>query len=215
MQACCPHNLGPSLLRGHPETWAWPLHPHFLAPALLLQGQPGAPSSRKPTGNTSTLHKKGVLLAAPGPKTVDSRPSAFSTQDSGFSLVLPCLSFPLWEVGKEFAPTGVETEGVNRKGPLSSLLAATLCRHWDPRAHRAPEGHLSPALCLPLPTLASARDHSQTPWDAQRGLQPVASSPPNKGSLGRIEGQHSPSFCPHLSLGARTVPFVSVFSFFF
>lgn len=100
LQARCPHNLGPSLFRGHPETWAWPLHPHFLAPALLLQGQPGAPSSRKPSGNTSTLHKKGVLLAAPGPKTVDSWPSAFSTQDFWFLTCLAMPQFPTLGGGK-------------------------------------------------------------------------------------------------------------------
>lgn len=60
-RSCRPHNLGPFLFRGHPESWAWPLHPYFLAPSLLLPIQPGVTPSRKPTRNTATLCRKGVL----------------------------------------------------------------------------------------------------------------------------------------------------------
>lgn len=99
LQSHCPHNLGSSLLRGHPESSAWPLHPHFLGTSLLLQVQPGAASSRKPTRNTSFLHRKGVLWVAPGGhgRDLDPRPWTPSLQlstprTSAFSLVLPYAS---------------------------------------------------------------------------------------------------------------------------
>lgn len=87
---------------------AVPLFPHFPAPVLLRQGQPGATSSRKPSQGTSSLPGKGVYLVVPEVPGRDLDP-AFSVQmtlrTSGFSLTLPCLSFPLWE-GSVFTHRG-------------------------------------------------------------------------------------------------------------
>ena len=98
--------------------------------------------------------------------TQDRGLPAFGFQHPG--LLLSHLSchmpqFPILGVEKVVFTHGADAERVNRKEPVSSLLTATLCHCWDPRAHGAPDGHLSLARFLPLPTLASAQDHSWPP----------------------------------------------------
>lgn len=87
---------------------AVPLSPHFPAPVLLRQGQPGATSSRKPSQSTSSLPGKGVYLVAPEVPGRDLDPACsvqMTLRTSGFSSTLPCLSFPFWE-GSVFTHRG-------------------------------------------------------------------------------------------------------------
>ena len=112
-----PPSPGPSLLRGCPESCAWPLCPHLPAPALLLQVQPGATSSRKSTRNMSTLHGKGVPLVAPRGWGRDLAPRLWipnlhlsKPKTLGFPLALPHFS----SLGRgSFHPQGLGLRGLS------------------------------------------------------------------------------------------------------
>lgn len=175
----------------------WPLGPHLPAPALLLQVQPGATSSRKPPGNISTLHKKRVPLIAPKTR------AEIWAQDAGLSALMFQHPGPLGFLlpVSHFAKGQLSSVGLGLRGLGDYSSGET--------AEKGDSGSPAPSLLGPPGHL---RDMDQQPASAHLGCSPKpflatlawpegpAHPPPTK-ELPWEKGGHSPSFCLHLTWG--------------
>ena len=115
-RSCRPHNLGPFLFRGHPESCSWP---HLYS----FQSSPVSPLPGSPLGTPPPCVGRVCFGFRRGPGgDLDPRPwtpglQLATPRTPGFSLALPCLSCPLWGWWESsFYPQGLRLRGFTERG---------------------------------------------------------------------------------------------------